>query len=417
MINAAQLGARLRDARERRGLSQQVVADALGLPRTAVTNMEAGQRAVSTLELTKLADLYARPVAWLLAQQSSATDDLSIVLPRALPEMQDAPEIGDAIRRMLDLFGDGAALRGMLDDTIEQAVPNYAARLASAGEAIRQGEMLALEERRRLGLGSAPIGNIAEMIATQGIWSAATDLPDSLSGLFLNHPSIGLAVIVNVRHSLVRKRFSYAHEYAHALLDRSETVTTTRRENATHLIEKRANAFAAAFLMPPEGVAEVLRQLNKGLPSRHGQTLFDVANDRGMDAEIRPRPGSQVITYQDVAVLARHYGLSYEATAWRLKSLNHISSLECNALIARKEIGNRYIRLLGFSDLLDDTMSSTAPEQELRSQLTRLATEAYRREEISRERLLELGQKLGFEKGELLVFANAARADQLEVDL
>jgi hypothetical protein len=39
--------------------------------------------------------------------------------------------------------------------------------VASAGEAIRQGEIVALEERRRLGLGSAPIGNIAEMIATK----------------------------------------------------------------------------------------------------------------------------------------------------------------------------------------------------------------------------------------------------------
>ena len=42
MIDAAQIGLRLRAARERRGLSQQEVADALKLPRTALTNIESG---------------------------------------------------------------------------------------------------------------------------------------------------------------------------------------------------------------------------------------------------------------------------------------------------------------------------------------------------------------------------------------
>ena len=58
MVDAMQLGNRLRAARERCRLSQQAVADALDLPRTAVTNMESGSRSVSTLELTKLAEIY-----------------------------------------------------------------------------------------------------------------------------------------------------------------------------------------------------------------------------------------------------------------------------------------------------------------------------------------------------------------------
>ena len=60
-MDAEELGRRLRVAREARGLSQQAVADAFGLPRTAITQMEAGNRSVSTLELIKLAELYLRP--------------------------------------------------------------------------------------------------------------------------------------------------------------------------------------------------------------------------------------------------------------------------------------------------------------------------------------------------------------------
>jgi Zn-dependent peptidase ImmA (M78 family)/transcriptional regulator with XRE-family HTH domain len=410
MIDATQLGSRLRTARERRGLSQQAAAEALGVPRTAITNMENGNRAVSTLELAKLSDMYGQPAAFFLAAEPIEEEELSIVLPRALPEMADAPALDSAVRRMVDLYREGALLRRMLDQAADQALPNYAAPLRSTGDAIRQGEHVGLEERRRLGLGNAPISDVAELIAAQGVWIAAADLPDSLSGLFLNHASIGLAIIVNARHWPVRKRFSYAHEYAHALFDREAMVTTTRRENSSELVEKRANAFAATFLMPPESVADQLRQLHKGAPSRHSQILFDVANNATMEAEIRPPAKSQAITYQDVAVLARHFGISYESAVWRLKNLGWLNAGETESLIVQRDVGNRYVRLLGFTELLDEPPTAAeAPERELRTQLTRLAVEAYRREEVSRGRLIELGRKLGIDGDQLLELAEAAR--------
>jgi transcriptional regulator with XRE-family HTH domain len=58
------IGARLKEAREYLGLSQQEVANALNLPRTAVSMMESGQRGVESLELKALAKLYQRPVAY-----------------------------------------------------------------------------------------------------------------------------------------------------------------------------------------------------------------------------------------------------------------------------------------------------------------------------------------------------------------
>jgi Zn-dependent peptidase ImmA (M78 family)/transcriptional regulator with XRE-family HTH domain len=409
-MDAAQLGHRLRAARDRRNLSQQEVADALGLPRTAITNMETGARAVSTLEITKLADLYGQTPAYFLSPKEEEAEDLFVVLHRVLPEIEAAPQTKREVGRILDLYREGAALRSLLDQTSDQTVPNYASKLSSVGDAIRQGEVVAQEERRRLRLGTAPIFHAAETISEQGIWTAATDLPNGLSGLFVNHPSIGLAILVNMSHQPVRRRFSYAHEYAHALFDRGETITTTRSQNAAQLAEKRANAFAAAFLMPAEGVADHLRQLDKGSPSRRSQTFFDVANDAMMEAELRTRPGSQAITYQDVASLARRFGVSYEAAVWRLKSLGHIGAGETTALLDQKETGNRYMRELGFEDFFETGKISEPPEQELRGQLVRLAVEAFRQEEISRGRLLEIAKKLFPDPSVLVEFAEATRA-------
>ncbi len=413
VLDAIQLGASLKQARERSTKSQQDVADALNLPRTAVTNMEAGNRAVSTLELSKLATLYGQPIVSFFGRPKSNMEDLSVLLPRAVPAVMGSPEMGPAVEHIVDLYSEGAKLRELLGVSVDNVVPNYASKTGSVGEVLRQAELVAQDERRRLGLGVAPVGNIAALIASQGIWAAATELPEDLSGLFLNHASIGLAIIVNGKHHPVRRRFSYAHEYAHALFDRDQEVKKTERANASELIEKRANAFAAAFLMPVDGIVEQLRLMDKGNPSRQAQILFDVANDKPQEAEIRPPAGSQAITYQEVTALALHFGVSYEALIWRLKSMSKLGTTETNLLLGQRDVGNRYGRALHLSRDLDGRTSNSSDdgEIELRAQVTRLAIEAFRRGEISAGRLREFSRKLPMGVEDLLEFAEAARAE------
>lgn len=410
MTEAELIGRRIREARERRDISQQKVADALGIPRTAITNIEAGTRNVSTLELTKLGALFnLSPAAFL---DGSAVSDLAVVRARALSEATSSPEFGPVIDRMIDLCREGAELRRLLEQDTTVSMPNYAQRIANSGDAVRQGEARAREERRRLGLGNAPIGNLPELIGDQGIWVASAakdDFPDDVSGLFLHHSSIGMAVLINGSHKPVRQRFSYAHEYGHALFDRQEELRLTQNRNSNELVEKRANAFAAGFLMPAGGVLDQLRVRGKGQPSRQAQFVYSVATDLNEEAEIRPRTGSQVITFQDAAVLARHFGVSYEAMVWRLRNLDLLDTPATNALIERRDDGRRYLDMLRLPDFFDAGAASDEPVWELRNQLAHLAVEAYRREEISQGRLREIGRKLRLPAADLLELAEAAK--------
>jgi Zn-dependent peptidase ImmA (M78 family)/transcriptional regulator with XRE-family HTH domain len=410
MTEAELIGRRIREARKRRDISQQKVAEALGIPRTAVTNIEAGARNVSTLELTKLGVLFnLSPAAF---QDESAVSDLAVVRARALSEATSSPEFGPVIDRMIDLCREGAELRRLLEQDTTVSMPNYAQRIANSGDAVRQGEARAREERRRLGLGNAPIGNLPELIGDQGIWVASAakdDFPDDVSGLFLHHSSIGMAVLINGSHKPVRQRFSYAHEYGHALFDRQEELRLTQNRNSNELVEKRANAFAAGFLMPAGGVLDQLRVRGKGQPSRQAQFVYSVATDLNEEAEIRPRTGSQVITFQDAAVLARHFGVSYEAMVWRLRNLDLLDTPATNALIERRDDGRRYLEMLRLPDFFDAGAASDEPVWELRNQLAHLAVEAYRREEISQGRLREIGRKLRLPAADLLELAEAAK--------
>lgn len=85
------LGERLRSAREYLGLSQHEVSELLGVSRPAVTQMEAGRRKVSTLELREFARLYRRPYEWLVGENDDEpADDVTQALYRTTRDLSPA---------------------------------------------------------------------------------------------------------------------------------------------------------------------------------------------------------------------------------------------------------------------------------------------------------------------------------------
>lgn len=421
-INQTTLANRLKKAREAAAITQEEAAKGLGVARTAMVQIESGNRSVSSLELEKLARLYHRDISDFFAANTKQSDeDPLVVLHRLAPGLEE-PDIKQQVDLCLQLCREGKSLETILGRPERSGPPAYnlpAPR--SAGEAVMQGLSVAAQERQRLSLGDAPIADIAELLNSQGVWATSIELPSEMSGLFVNHQTTGMVVIVNVEHPLTRMRFSYAHEYGHSLMDRDRTSTVSSRANANDLSEKRANAFAAGLLMPEQGINKALQQLQKGQPSRFDQVIFDVATEERIDAQVRTSPGSQQLGYQDVTIIARLFNVSYEATTYRLRSLNHISQSECEVLISQVEMANQLRRMLDSMDMLNDiddatpakaepTEAKTPSVRELKVQIAHLAIEAFRRDLISRGRLLELALLIGYEGQLLLEFAQAARA-------
>ena len=66
------LGDRLREARKYLGLKQEEVAGYLKIPRTALTDIENGQRKVEAIELVRLARLYRQPVGYFTGEDEAA---------------------------------------------------------------------------------------------------------------------------------------------------------------------------------------------------------------------------------------------------------------------------------------------------------------------------------------------------------
>ena len=223
------------------------------------------------------------------------------------------------------------------------------------------------------------------------------DLPPNLSGLFLNGKDFGVAVIANAKQDARRGRFSLAHEYGHALMDRDQPASITQASNRKDTREQRANAFAAAFLMPADGVWDVLHANGKGHGSRREEAAPDaLSDDEGIQGELRAPPRSQIVTVADAALVAEHFGVSYPAAIWRLLGVGAISAPDKDVLLRQKAAANRYIRAVrDFEPGERRTASST--DRDLKWRIFPLATEAWRRELITSGRLIEIAQRLGFE--------------------
>jgi transcriptional regulator with XRE-family HTH domain len=92
------LGEKLRQAREYVGFSQDEVATFLKVPRTAVTNIESGQRKVEALELKRLAELYRQPIGHFTDEEEASASlpaDVALLARQAAKlSVKDREELG-----------------------------------------------------------------------------------------------------------------------------------------------------------------------------------------------------------------------------------------------------------------------------------------------------------------------------------
>lgn len=390
-VDQQELARRLKAAREASHLTQDDVAAHLGVSRSTIAQMELGNRAVTSLELDKLAYLYGRDICAFLADEFRPEDALVAVFRRH-PDMARDDQVLAAVRHSLAAGREITKLERLLGvDTDLTALPAYSLKApGTKWEAIQQAERIAAEERRRLGLADAPLPGVAELLEGQGVRTAKADLPQDISGLTVADPDVGVLVVVNGAHVPWRQRFSFAHEYCHVLLDRDEKGAISRTTDRDTLPEVRANAFAAAFLMPPGGVIGFLHGLAKGKASRLKAEVFD--EESVLTAQARPAPGTQDIQLYDVVLLAHHFGVSRISALYRLKNLKLVNETEFGDLQIQEEAGR--------GKQIAETLGLAEPDEDgdgIRARIVTLALEAFRRGEITRRKLEELAALAGLD--------------------
>jgi Zn-dependent peptidase ImmA (M78 family) len=120
-----------------------------------------------------------------------------------------------------------------------------------------RGAKRAREARVALGFEpTAPISDVLETVEDRGGTQVLVlDLTDEVAGAYIAKPDLPL-IFVNGDQALTRQRFTLAHEFGHhrmghsTVIDEQAVIGGVARDPN----EVCANAFAAEFLMPREGV-------------------------------------------------------------------------------------------------------------------------------------------------------------------
>ena len=400
-VSKKELGVRLRSAREAANLTQEAVATHLGVSRPTISQIEAGERAVSGLELDRLAFLYGRDIRDFFEVKFVENNAFSALF-RADSDVIHTERVKGELRSCIAIAREQSNLENLLDIDHVSSVASYSFNMPSKKiDAIRQGERVAGEERKRLGLSGMPIENLPELLENECVCAHQFKLDDDVSGFTINDREIGPFVVINESHSAGRKRYSYAHEYAHVLMDRQAPETISRLSDRANLIEIRANAFAAAFLMPERGVRQFLSSLGKDKQSRSRAEVFD--EEGAVPVEIRT--GSELnIKLYDVIQLAHHFAVSRQAVLYRLLNLRLITQAEHEELAKQDTKSGKKLAELMFLDY----EPKDAEKGDSMSRFLSLALEALRRDEISMSKFKELAAMAKLSKSQIQELVSTA---------
>lgn len=242
------VGARLREAREARGLSGASLADMLGVSRQAIALYENDERSPSPEMVGRMSTALNLPQPFFL--RPVVEDHATTIFFRSrVSATKNARKKARTRRKWLD------EITQYIAQSIELPSVNFppcdfpADPTKISNDDI---ERVATNVRRFWRLGDGPISDVTLLVENNGAIIAREPFDDEKvdahSGWAADIPFIILSAD---KHSAVRSRFDVAHELGHLVLHRN--VDDARLENRKadlKLTENQADRFAGAFLLP-----------------------------------------------------------------------------------------------------------------------------------------------------------------------
>ncbi len=292
-MDYAELGRRIRFAREETLLSQDAVAQHLELPRSAVSLIESGKRKVDSLELERFSRLVGKSILFFFDEGSGTVeashfeeDDPTQILFSANQVVDISPdkEQIERFRQFHCNFGDLARKLNRFREPLSTE-PLYNVFKPTPAAA----KWMAAQERARLGIPiSSPIRNMWDVLENEGVrvmaWNLATP---KLGGCFIFSRFLGSFVLVKRNlgdYSANMLNFVLAHEYCHHLIHRQQKgITCDPSGNYRRPEEYFAQWFAANLLMPEEAIVPRLATyLEKSTGDITAEIVMHLALDFGV---------------------------------------------------------------------------------------------------------------------------------------
>ena len=241
---------RLADARVALQLSRADVARALDVTGTTIGHYESGDRRPDMNTLLQISRILHQPVSFFFKETNINLSKKKVRFFRSVgPKSNKLNMALDVRTNWLWEF-----VQTLLDAGIRLPTPNvpFYDDVVHDGEySLNQIEYIASRSRRHWGLSDGPINNMVALLESQGVivcrFHMGSEKVDAFSCWVDGRPYILLGA---EKASGVRSRFDAAHELGHLILHRDISQDDLESKSIRERIEREANWFAGAFLLP-----------------------------------------------------------------------------------------------------------------------------------------------------------------------
>ena len=300
------IGRNLKKARESAGLSQEELAELLGVSRATLSAIENGHIAIDSGKLLAAARVLGRPVSEFFAEEEGAV----ALLYRGAAEATAPPAARSAFERFSKAYRELEEIVGVADSQLPP--PDYSASLGAESRPDSFPLQVAASERQRLGLNDRdPIANTFQLLEEQGVRIFRFRMEEEVFGVSAFSPKYGPCILVNAANTVERQIFTLGHEYGHLLMHRRyyQSSAPSASLDKEHPMELMANEFAAHFLVPTAGLRQTFAR--------------DI--------------GGKKVGLEDLVFLKRYFKVSAQMLVRRLRDSGLISKLEADDLNAEME--------------------------------------------------------------------------------
>lgn len=248
------LGSRLTEARLAKQMSRAELARDLDITGQAVGYYETGERRPDMGVVMKLATTLAQPVSFFLKQPPPMHGDIGTRFFRSVgPKTQ---KMNSALQVKTKWLWEIVNFLSREIRLPEVDLPQFEAKTGSEYR-LSDIETIARETRRAFGFGDGPISNMVATLESRGVvvtrFEIGNKAVDAFSCWVGNRPYVMLGTD---KRSSCRSRFDAAHELGHLVLHRDITQEDILDKETLTRIEREANWFAGAFLLPRDKLLE-----------------------------------------------------------------------------------------------------------------------------------------------------------------
>lgn len=231
------------EARQAAHLTQEDLAEALGLDRTAITKIEAGRRQLGALELLNIASTLRRLPEWFVS------------IPPPAVVSRRAERMEGATFRDIDALIEELARDVELLVEVDELRPPATPALSGPVVDLQGAEGAAALARLTLDCPTGPLLELQSACERLGLYGFSLDVGHpSFDGAYVGLDRGGVALVSGAVNP-GRRRFNLAHELGHHVLADEYSNDFALGESKDDS-EKIINAFAVHLLMPRDSITQ-----------------------------------------------------------------------------------------------------------------------------------------------------------------